>query len=160
MNAWAWATILNPPLSLKEEVLGNLCFFGYDLIHSMTLLPNLPQIRYYTLALLVFDVLQIHLFTISGVPNDGLYVRLVHLLFSHWDIGRCIAMDSVIRVVGAISLWSIEVLMQLRVCALYSCSRGVCNILHTSSRSSNSGGLIQRNMFHPIHRRIPRDSNH
>ena len=69
-------------------------------------------------------------------------------------------MDSVIRVVGAISLWSIEVLMQLRVYAVYSCSRGVCNILHASSCSSNSGGPIQRNMFHPIHHRIPRDSIH
>ena len=38
-------------------------------------------------------------------------------------------MDSVIRVVGAISLWSIEILMQLRVYALYSSSRRVCLIL-------------------------------
>jgi len=66
-------------------------------------------IRYYTLALLLFDVVQIHLFTVPGVINDEV----------------CIAMDSVIRVVGAISLWSIEILMQLRVYALYSCSRRV-----------------------------------
>ena len=163
MNAW-----LEPPFSIhllasKEKCGENYVSLGMILSTPMTsrwLLPNLPQIRYYTLALLLFDVLQIHLFTIPGVVNDELYVRLIHFPLSHWDMRRCIAMDSVIRVVGAISLWSIEVLMQLRVYALYSCSRGVCDILHTSSRLSNSGGPIQRNMFHPIHRRIPGDSNH
>jgi len=37
----------------------------------------------------------------------------------------CVAMDTIIRVVGAISLWSIEVVMQLRVYALYECSKPV-----------------------------------
>ncbi|KAJ3710165.1 hypothetical protein C8R42DRAFT_381715 [Lentinula raphanica] len=34
-------------------------------------------------------------------------------------------MDSIIRVVGAISLWSVEIIMQLRVYALYHCSKKV-----------------------------------
>jgi len=34
-------------------------------------------------------------------------------------------MDSIIRMVGAISLWAIEIIMQLRVYALYDCSRKV-----------------------------------
>lgn len=34
-------------------------------------------------------------------------------------------MDSIIRVVGALSLWSAEIIMQLRVYALYKCSRRV-----------------------------------
>jgi hypothetical protein len=37
----------------------------------------------------------------------------------------CVAMDTIIRVVGAISLWSVEIIMQLRVYALYSCSKRV-----------------------------------
>jgi hypothetical protein len=34
-------------------------------------------------------------------------------------------MDSIIRIVGAISLWSVEIIMQLRVYALFKCSRKV-----------------------------------
>lgn len=34
-------------------------------------------------------------------------------------------MDSIIRIVGAITLWSVEVIMQLRVYALYKCSKRV-----------------------------------
>ncbi|KAH0578984.1 hypothetical protein H2248_003160 [Termitomyces sp. 'cryptogamus'] len=34
-------------------------------------------------------------------------------------------MDSIIRIVGAISLWSIEIVMMLRVYALYNCSKRV-----------------------------------
>ncbi|KAF9020451.1 hypothetical protein BDP27DRAFT_1387851 [Rhodocollybia butyracea] len=56
-------------------------------------------IRYYTLILLLFDVIQIHVFTLPGVTSDDV----------------CVAMDSVIRVVGALSLWSVEIIMQLRV---------------------------------------------
>ncbi|KAK1217205.1 hypothetical protein PQX77_020158 [Marasmius sp. AFHP31] len=41
---------------------------------------------------------------------------------------RCVAMDSVIRVVGAISLWSVEIIMQLRVYALYKCSKRIAII--------------------------------
>jgi len=66
-------------------------------------------IRYYSLTLLIFDVTQIHLFARPGITSDDL----------------CVAMDSIIRVVGAISLWSIEIIMQLRVYALYNCSKKV-----------------------------------
>ncbi|KAJ3717230.1 hypothetical protein DFJ43DRAFT_800311 [Lentinula guzmanii] len=66
-------------------------------------------IRYYTLALLVFDVVQIHVFALPGVTSDNL----------------CVAMDSIIRVVGAISLWSVEIIMQLRIYALFNCSKRV-----------------------------------
>ena len=31
-------------------------------------------------------------------------------------------MDSIIRIVGALSLWPIEILMQMRIFALYKCS--------------------------------------
>lgn len=43
---------------------------------------------------------------------------------------RCVAMDSIIRIVGAISLWSVEIIMQLRVYAIYKCSK---RVRHTSS---------------------------
>ncbi|KAJ3867837.1 hypothetical protein EV359DRAFT_78241 [Lentinula novae-zelandiae] len=66
-------------------------------------------IRYYTLALLMFDVIQIHVFAVPGVTSDNL----------------CVAMDSIIRVVGAISLWSVEIIMQLRIYALFNCSKRV-----------------------------------
>ncbi|KAG6835679.1 hypothetical protein H0H93_015824 [Arthromyces matolae] len=61
------------------------------------------------MALLMFDVTQIHVFSIPGITSDNL----------------CVAMDSIIRVVGAISLWSIEIVMMLRVYALYNCSKRV-----------------------------------
>ncbi|CAK5274421.1 unnamed protein product [Mycena citricolor] len=66
-------------------------------------------IRYYTIALLLFDVVQIHVFARPGITSPNL----------------CVAMDTIIRVVGAVSLWSVEIIMQLRVYALYSCSKRV-----------------------------------
>ncbi|KAF8523443.1 hypothetical protein BU17DRAFT_20918, partial [Hysterangium stoloniferum] len=66
-------------------------------------------IRYYGIALLVFDVTQIHLFSRPGITNDTV----------------CVAMDSIIRVVGAILLWTIEIIMQLRIYALYKRSHKV-----------------------------------
>ncbi|KAL1759296.1 hypothetical protein FB107DRAFT_271113 [Schizophyllum commune] len=66
-------------------------------------------IRYYTIAVLAFDVIQIHTFAIPGVTSDSL----------------CVAMDAITRIVGAILLWSVEIIMQLRVYALYRCCRGV-----------------------------------
>ncbi|KAI3614825.1 hypothetical protein WG66_003342 [Moniliophthora roreri] len=66
-------------------------------------------IRYYTITLLIFDVVQIHTFSIPGITNDKL----------------CIIMDPTTRLAGAISLWSVEIIMQLRVYALYKCSRKV-----------------------------------
>ncbi|KAJ7590416.1 hypothetical protein C8J56DRAFT_1025439 [Mycena floridula] len=66
-------------------------------------------IRYYTMFILIFDVAQIHSFARPGATNPGL----------------CVAMDSIIRVIGAISLWSVEIIMQLRIYALYSGSKRV-----------------------------------
>ncbi|KIJ40401.1 hypothetical protein M422DRAFT_173732, partial [Sphaerobolus stellatus SS14] len=69
-------------------------------------------IRYYGITLLIFDVTQIHLFTRPGITSDTV----------------CVAMDSIIRVVGAILLWSIEIVMQLRIYALYNRSWKVAAI--------------------------------
>ncbi|KAK0189438.1 hypothetical protein F5146DRAFT_957929 [Armillaria mellea] len=69
-------------------------------------------IRYYSISLLVFDAVQIHVFAIRGVPSDGL----------------CVGVDAITRITGAISLWSVEIVMQLRVYALFKCSKKVAVI--------------------------------
>ncbi|KAJ7463948.1 hypothetical protein FB451DRAFT_1139116 [Mycena latifolia] len=69
-------------------------------------------IRYYSIALLLFDVIQIHVFARPGITSNNL----------------CVAMDTIIRVVGAVSLWSVEIIMQLRVVALFGCSKRVAAI--------------------------------
>ncbi|KAF9262098.1 hypothetical protein L218DRAFT_809162, partial [Marasmius fiardii PR-910] len=69
-------------------------------------------VRYYTIALMVWDVGQIHTFSIPGVTSDNL----------------CISVDTIMKVVGAVSLWSVEIIMQLRVYVLFSCSRRVAAV--------------------------------
>ncbi|KAJ6450558.1 hypothetical protein C8R47DRAFT_322787 [Mycena vitilis] len=69
-------------------------------------------IRYYSIVLLLFDVIQIHVFARPGITSNNL----------------CIAMDTIIRVVGAVSLWSVEIIMQLRVYALYGCSKRIAAV--------------------------------
>ncbi|KAF8962580.1 hypothetical protein BDZ97DRAFT_1824325 [Flammula alnicola] len=69
-------------------------------------------IRYYGIFLLIFDVTQIHVFSIPGITSDTL----------------CVAMDSIIRIVGALMLWAIEIAMQMRIYALFKCSRKVAII--------------------------------
>ncbi|OCB83896.1 hypothetical protein A7U60_g9102 [Sanghuangporus baumii] len=66
------------------------------------------SIRYYTILAVIFDVAQIHSFSRFQPSLD-----------------TCVAMDATIRVVGAISLWTIEIIMQLRIYALYNCSKRV-----------------------------------
>jgi len=66
-------------------------------------------IRYYTIALVAFDTLQIHTFAIPGVPTDR----------------TCVIIAPITRILGAISLWSVEIIMQLRVYALFNSSRRV-----------------------------------
>ncbi|EIM82344.1 uncharacterized protein STEHIDRAFT_171293 [Stereum hirsutum FP-91666 SS1] len=66
-------------------------------------------IRYYSIVLLIFDATQIHLFSRPGITGPTV----------------CVAMDSIIRIVGAISLWSVEIIMQLRVYAIYKCSKRI-----------------------------------
>ncbi|VDC02944.1 unnamed protein product [Peniophora sp. CBMAI 1063] len=68
-------------------------------------------VRYYTIAAVVFDVAQIHYFdTIKPSSNT------------------CVWMDAMIRVVGAFSLWGVEIVMQLRIYALYRLSKRVALI--------------------------------
>ena len=37
----------------------------------------------------------------------------------------CLAVDPLLRIAGAISLWSVEMIIQLRIYVLYKCSRKV-----------------------------------
>ncbi|CAA7266450.1 unnamed protein product [Cyclocybe aegerita] len=66
-------------------------------------------VQYYTIFLVAFDTLQIHSFAIPGVASDKL----------------CVAADPVTRLAGAISLWSVEVIMQLRIYALFNRSKRI-----------------------------------
>ncbi|KAF8963229.1 hypothetical protein BDZ97DRAFT_1821153 [Flammula alnicola] len=66
-------------------------------------------VRYYTIFLVGFDVLQIHTFAIPGVASHAL----------------CVAADPTTRLVGAVSLWSVEIIMQLRIYILYNRSKRV-----------------------------------
>ncbi|KAH9474674.1 hypothetical protein JR316_0013138 [Psilocybe cubensis] len=66
-------------------------------------------IRYYTIFLVSFDVLQIHGFAIPGVVTREL----------------CIAADPTTRMAGAISLWSIEIFMMMRIYVLFNRSTKV-----------------------------------
>ncbi|KAK7053643.1 UBA-e1-C domain-containing protein [Favolaschia claudopus] len=65
-----------------------------------------------SIALLLFDVIQIHVFARPGITSDNL----------------CVAMDTIIRVVGALSLWSVEIIMQLRIYALFGWSKPIAGI--------------------------------
>ncbi|KAI0032781.1 hypothetical protein K488DRAFT_22931, partial [Vararia minispora EC-137] len=65
-------------------------------------------VRYYTVAVELFDVAQIHSFA-TFQPS----------------LTTCVVMDAMIRVVGALSLWMIEIVMQLRIYALFRCSKKV-----------------------------------
>ncbi|KJA26498.1 hypothetical protein HYPSUDRAFT_275893 [Hypholoma sublateritium FD-334 SS-4] len=66
-------------------------------------------VRYYTIFLLGFDTVQIHTFAIPGVATHAL----------------CVAADPATRIVGAVSLWSIEIIMQMRLYVLYDRSKKV-----------------------------------
>ncbi|KAF8174234.1 hypothetical protein BJ912DRAFT_1064838 [Pholiota molesta] len=66
-------------------------------------------VRYYTIFLLGFDTLQIHTFALPGVATHGM----------------CVAADPATRVAGAILLWSIEIIMQMRIYILYNSSKRV-----------------------------------
>lgn len=66
-------------------------------------------IRYYTIFLVAANALQIHLFTRPGITSDSV----------------CLAVDPVLRIAGAISLWSVEIIIQLRIYVIYGCSRKI-----------------------------------
>lgn len=77
---------------------------------------------------------------------------------------RCVAMDSVIRIVGAISLWSVEIIMQLRVYALYKCSKRVSHdrslVVATDTLTKNrffTGSHNQRSTVLRFHRGLHMD---
>lgn len=57
----------------------------------------------------MFDAVQIHLFARPGITSDIV----------------CLAVNPVTRIVGAISLWSVEIIMQLRIYALFGASKKV-----------------------------------
>ena len=71
--------------------------------------------------------------------------------FSYIPRIRCLVMDPTIRVVGAVSLWAIEIVMQLRVYALFNCSRkvglSVSNAL-LATQTLLTGRNFQRNTLH------------
>jgi len=100
---------------------------AYTLVlRSTTIEPDL-QMRYYTILLLIFDVVQVHSFALPGVVTKELYVGGLSLTIFRRDKfnRRCIALDPVIRLVGGISLWSVEIIMQLRVYALFDRNKKV-----------------------------------
>jgi hypothetical protein len=66
-------------------------------------------IRYYTIFVVVLDALQIHIFSIPGVPNRSI----------------CVAVDPITRMAGGIILWAIEIIMQMRVYILFDRSKKV-----------------------------------
>ncbi|VDC02946.1 unnamed protein product [Peniophora sp. CBMAI 1063] len=68
-------------------------------------------VRYYTILALLFDVAQIHSFS-TFQPSLNL----------------CVWMDAIIRVVGALSLWGVEIVMQLRIFALFRLSKRIAII--------------------------------
>jgi len=66
-------------------------------------------IRYYTIVLLIFEVVQTYSLTLPGARTRE----------------RCLAAYLAVRIVGAISLWSVEIIMQLRIYALFNRSKKV-----------------------------------
>jgi hypothetical protein len=66
-------------------------------------------VRYYTIAVILLNTIQIHLFTHKGYATDT----------------SCVAFYVVTRVAGGIAVWAIEIIMQLRIYALFGCSRKI-----------------------------------
>jgi len=56
----------------------------------------------------------------SNVINVIRDVRLTDYCY-----GSCLAVDPILRIAGAISLWSVEIVIQLRIYVLYRCSRKI-----------------------------------
>jgi len=66
-------------------------------------------VRYYTIAVILLNTIQIHLFTHKGYATDT----------------SCVAFYVVTRVAGGIAVWAIEIIIQLRIYALFGCSRKI-----------------------------------
>lgn len=63
---------------------------------------------------------------------------------------RCVWMDAIIRVVGALSLWGVEIVMQLRIYALYRLSKRVAifnAILFVASIAGFMGILVHNGII-------------
>ncbi|KIL64410.1 hypothetical protein M378DRAFT_11435 [Amanita muscaria Koide BX008] len=63
-------------------------------------------VRYYTISVIVLNAIQIHLFTHPGYATDT----------------SCVVFYILLRVAGGIAVWAIEIIMQLRIYALFGCS--------------------------------------
>ena len=86
----------------------------YFVLHTLTKCSL--QIRYYTIFLVMFDTIETHLFSSPDIMTQSLWAhRIFHIVCS----------DPTIRIVGAISLWSIEIMMQLRIYILFNRSKRV-----------------------------------
>ncbi|KAJ6559889.1 hypothetical protein B0H19DRAFT_1069609 [Mycena capillaripes] len=84
------------------------------------------NIRYYSISLLLFDAIQIHVFARPAITSNNVCncILILSQYPAHFCCGAsCVAMDTIIRVVGAVSFWDVEITMQLRVYALYDCSK-------------------------------------
>ncbi|KAF8987753.1 hypothetical protein BDQ17DRAFT_1334881 [Cyathus striatus] len=97
---------------------------------------NYVWIRYYGIALLMFDVTQIHLFKRPGITNDNV----------------CVAMDSIIRIVGAFLLWLIKIVMQLRIYALFNCSLRIA-AFNFALFLASIGGFMRILIYNAVRRR-------
>jgi len=85
-------------------------------------------VRYYTISVILLNVIQIHLFTHPGYATDT----------------SCVAFYILLRVAGGIAVWAIEIIMQLRIYALFGCSSKIAifNALLFFASALSSLGII------------------
>ncbi|KAK6981548.1 UBA-e1-C domain-containing protein [Favolaschia claudopus] len=104
-------------------VLVGLTWILHDYFLTLEDEPQRRSFSKFIIALLLFDVVQIHVFARPGITSDNV----------------CIAMDTIIRIVGAVSLWSVEIIMQLRIYALFECSKPIAFLNLTLFAGSIAG---------------------
>ncbi|KAM6504158.1 hypothetical protein JOM56_001101 [Amanita muscaria] len=86
-------------------------------------------VRYYTICLIMLNAIQIHLFTHKGYATNT----------------SCVVFSILLRVSGGIAVWAVEILMQLRIYALFGCSRKIAvfnAVVFLSSVLSSLGIII------------------
>ncbi|KAJ6470162.1 hypothetical protein DFH09DRAFT_1110916 [Mycena vulgaris] len=95
--------VYGPPYShFHADITSRICYIRIRYY-------NLPiYILPHSIALLLFDVVQIHAFARPGITSNTL----------------CLDMVPITRSAGAV-LWSVEIVMQLRFYALYGCSKRI-----------------------------------
>ena len=64
----------------------------------------------------------------------------------------CVVFDMVLRIAGAIALWAIEIIMQLRVYALFGCSRKVYFFKRSHVRDLEVHAIDCHLQCHPVFR--------